>query len=123
MYGTSYFNMQHLGAGHIVFVLTQVFATFQQSCTLEASLQIFWNNIGPLSKTLYRAQLTEDITKYKYSPFVSFNFFIKNSHVTYIKYVFCHFVVYLFKDISCYIDNYIENKLFFAVKNKDELNN
>ena len=42
---TSYLYMQHLGAGHIFFVLTRVFARFQQSCTLETSLQIFWNSI------------------------------------------------------------------------------
>ena len=41
MYDTSCLNMKHLGAGHIIFVLTGVLAKFQQSGTLEASLQIF----------------------------------------------------------------------------------
>ena len=50
-------------------VLTRVFARFQQSCALEASVQIFWISIGSLSQTLYRAQLTEKITKYKHPPF------------------------------------------------------
>ena len=53
MYDTSYLNMQHLGTGHIFFVLAQVFAKFQQSCNLEASLQIVSNIIDSLSKTLY----------------------------------------------------------------------
>ena len=33
------------------FVMTRIFARFQQSGTLGTSLQIFWNNIGPLSQT------------------------------------------------------------------------
>ena len=71
--------MQHLSAGHIFIVLTRVFARFQQSCTLEASLQIFWNGICSLSKTLYWAQLTEDIlTKYKHPPSFLLKLFKKN---------------------------------------------
>ena len=60
---------------HLFFVLTQVFARFQQSCTLGASLQMFCNSIGSLSQTLYCAQLTEDITNYKHPPI----FFFSNS--------------------------------------------
>ena len=51
-YGTSYLNMQPWAQG-IFLVPTRVFARFQQSCTLEASLQIFWNSIGSLNQTLY----------------------------------------------------------------------
>ena len=52
LYDTSYLNMQHLGVG-LFFVLTRVFVRFQQCCTLEASLKIFWNSIGSLRQTLY----------------------------------------------------------------------
>ena len=49
-YDTSYFNIQHVGVqGIFFFVLTRVFARFQQSCTLEALLQLFWNRTGSLS--------------------------------------------------------------------------
>ena len=92
---TSYLNIQHLGAEHFFFVLTRVFARFQQLCTLEASLQIFWNNIGSFSQTNYWAQLTEDIRKYKHPYFLFFRCF-KKIHVTHNKHVFCHFVVYIF---------------------------
>ena len=51
-YDTGYLNMQHFGTGHIYFVLTRVFARLQQSCTLEASLHIFWDSIGTLSQAL-----------------------------------------------------------------------
>ena len=52
-YDASYSNMQHLGAGHFCFVMTHVFARFQQSCTLKASLRIFWNSIGSFRQTLH----------------------------------------------------------------------
>ena len=110
--------MQHLGVGiFLFFVLTRVFARFkqactleaslvtrfQQSCTLKASLQILWNIIGFLSQTLYWAQLTEDRTKYKHYPIFFLLNFLLNSHVTHIILIFWNFVVYLFKDISCYL--------------------
>ena len=44
----SYLNIKHLGAGHILFVLIRVFARFQHSCTLEASLHIFEDSIGSM---------------------------------------------------------------------------
>ena len=69
IHDTSYLNMQYSCAGHILFLLTRIFARFQQSCTLEESLQIFLNSVGSLSQTLYWAQLTEDITKYTHPPF------------------------------------------------------
>ena len=103
MYDTSYLNtcMQLWAQGIFIFVLTRVFARFQQFCALEASLQIFWNSIGSLSQTLYCAQLNEDITKYKHPPFFLFNFFIKkitllisNMPSVTSSYIF-------FKDISC----------------------
>ena len=68
MYDTGCLDMQHFVARHFFFVLTRVFARFQQFCTLEASLQIFWNSTGSLSQTLYWAQLTEDIKKYEHPP-------------------------------------------------------
>ena len=109
-------NMHHLGAGHIFIVLTRVFARFQQSCTLKALLQIFGNRIGSFSQTLYWAQLTEGKTTIKHPPFffsISYKIHTK-SHVTHIKYVFCHFVVYLFKNISCCI--YAKSPMTWWVK-------
>ena len=94
MYETNYLDMQHFGTGHFFFVLTRFFAR----CTLEASLQIFWNSIDSFSQTLDWAQLTEDITKYKHAPFF-LNFF-KKSNVTTMSSVSSSYI--FFKDISCY---------------------
>ena len=89
MYDTSFLNMQPLGEGIFFFVLTRVFARFQQSCTQEASLQIFWNSIGSLSQTLYLAQLTESIN----IPFFLLNFFniclLSLRRISFLKYISC----------------------------------
>ena len=53
MHNTDYLNMQHLGAGHIFFILIRIFGRFQQSCTLGASLPIYVNSIGSLRQRLY----------------------------------------------------------------------
>ena len=49
MYEISYLYIKHLGAWNI-FIHTdyRVFVRFQQSCTLEASLQIFEDSIGSM---------------------------------------------------------------------------
>ena len=57
----------------IFFSRFDVVARFQQSCNLEAALQIFWNSIGSLSQTAYCAQLTKYITKYKHPTFFLLN--------------------------------------------------
>ena len=39
----------------------------------------------------------------------------KNSHVTHIKYVFCHFAVYFLKDISCWPCNHLINAIWWLL--------
>ena len=61
MYGNSYLNMQHLGAGHISFVLTRVFDPRTITTVIFEKRRFLWP-IVLLSSA--------DITKYKH-PFFS----------------------------------------------------
>ena len=124
---------------YFIFVLTRVFAIFQLSCTIKASLQIFWNSIGSLSQTLNCAQLTEYLTQYKCLPFFLLNFLRKFSRHSYQICLLSLHRISFFKDSSCLEISYMQyctlmnntqglfsvghGKHFEKVRQVDKLNN
>ena len=101
VYDTSYPNMQHLGVGHTFFRSDSSFREipailYPRSITTDI---LEWHRF--LKPNALLSSVDRRHNKVRTSPIFFFSISLKKSHITYIKYVFCHFFIYLFKHISC----------------------